>query len=103
MQRLKNALLRNSGAITLGLGIANLWIWVWHLAKREQPEAKMLIILIGIACLDNSTHWETIWIIFRVHRQTSFKNRWRLIDNEFRRHFERLTLSVLGGICLYAI
>ena len=30
MQRLKNALLRNSGAITLGLGIANLWIWVWH-------------------------------------------------------------------------
>ena len=30
MQRLKNALLRNSGAITLGLGIANLWIWLWH-------------------------------------------------------------------------
>ncbi len=30
MQRIKNALLRNSGAITLGLGLANLWIWVWH-------------------------------------------------------------------------
>jgi len=28
MQRLKNALLRNSGAITLGLGIANLLAWI---------------------------------------------------------------------------
>jgi len=28
MQRLKNILLRNSGAITLGLGIANLLAWI---------------------------------------------------------------------------
>ena len=30
MQRLKDALLRNSGAITLGIGITNLWIWLVH-------------------------------------------------------------------------
>jgi len=29
MQRLKNILLRNSGAITLGLGICNLSIWTF--------------------------------------------------------------------------
>ena len=29
MQRLKNILLRNSGAITLGLGICNISIWTF--------------------------------------------------------------------------
>jgi hypothetical protein len=29
MQRLKNILLRNSGAITLGLGLCNLSIWTF--------------------------------------------------------------------------
>jgi len=29
MQRLKNILLRNSGAITLGLGIGNISIWTF--------------------------------------------------------------------------
>jgi hypothetical protein len=29
MQRIKNILLRNSGAITLGLGICNLSIWTF--------------------------------------------------------------------------
>ena len=30
MQRIKETLLRNSGAITLGLGITNLWVWIVH-------------------------------------------------------------------------
>ena len=44
MQRLKNALLRNSGAITLGLGLANLWIWVWH---DNDPFFLFLVLVIA--------------------------------------------------------
>ena len=46
MQRLKNILLRNSGAITLGLGICNLSIWT-----LADPSVYFLVtglLLVGI-------------------------------------------------------
>ena len=49
MQRLKNILLRNSGAITLGLGLCNLSIWT-----LVDPAAYFLVtglILAGIGQL----------------------------------------------------
>jgi hypothetical protein len=46
MQRLKNILLRNSGAITLGLGVCNISIWTFF-----DPAVYFLVtglILIGV-------------------------------------------------------
>lgn len=48
MQRLKNILLRNSGAITLGLGITNLWIWLIHGAEGFFLFSGIILTALGL-------------------------------------------------------
>ncbi len=47
MQRLKNILLRNSGAITLGLGLCNLSIWTLLDPAAYFLVTGLLLIAIG--------------------------------------------------------
>ena len=47
MQRLKNILLRNSGAITLGLGLCNLSIWTFLDPAAYFLVTGLLLIAIG--------------------------------------------------------
>lgn len=47
MQRLKNILLRNSGAITLGLGICNISIWTFLDPAGYFLVTGLLLVAIG--------------------------------------------------------
>ena len=47
MQRLKNILLRNSGAITLGLGVCNISIWTFVDPAGYFLVTGLLLVAIG--------------------------------------------------------
>ena len=55
MQRLKNILLRNSGAITLGLGIANLLAWI---ASGDSFLLFLGLIMSGMGFLELAAEFE---------------------------------------------
>ena len=53
--KLKNILLRNSGAITLGLGIANLLVWI---ASGDSFILFLGIVMSGLGFLELASEFE---------------------------------------------